>query len=71
MVELASDVFVCIVDESKLVDGLGGSKGRGFNHLIISECTLTERLACNWLTQTRNIERIPGGVVQTLYTNYN
>ena len=27
MVELASDVFVCIVDESKLVDGLGGSKG--------------------------------------------
>ena len=27
MVELASDTFVCIVDESKLVDGLGGSKG--------------------------------------------
>ena len=27
MVELASDKFVCIVDESKLVDGLGGSKG--------------------------------------------
>lgn len=28
MVELASDIFVCIVDESKLVDGLGGSKGK-------------------------------------------
>jgi len=27
MVELASDTFVCIVDESKLVKGLGGSKG--------------------------------------------
>jgi ribose 5-phosphate isomerase len=27
MVELASKKFVCIVDESKLVDGLGGSKG--------------------------------------------
>ncbi len=27
MVELASDLFVCIVDESKLVEGLGGSKG--------------------------------------------
>lgn len=27
MVELASETFVCIVDESKLVDGLGGSKG--------------------------------------------
>ena len=26
MVEVASDVFVCIVDDSKLVDGLGGSK---------------------------------------------
>eukprot|EP00889_Picochlorum_renovo_P001773 jgi/Picre1/28803/NNA_004200.t1 len=26
MVEMASDTFVCIVDESKLVDGLGGSK---------------------------------------------
>lgn len=26
MVELASELFVCIVDESKLVDGLGGSK---------------------------------------------
>jgi len=26
MVELASDTFVCIVDESKLVKGLGGSK---------------------------------------------
>lgn len=26
MVELASDKFVCIVDDSKLVDGLGGSK---------------------------------------------
>lgn len=26
MVELVSDKFVCIVDESKLVDGLGGSK---------------------------------------------
>lgn len=26
MVELASDKFVCIVDESKLVEGLGGSK---------------------------------------------
>ena len=32
MVELASKKFVCIIDESKLVDGLGGSKG--------------ERLAC-------------------------
>ena len=28
MVELASKKFVCIIDESKLVDGLGGSKGR-------------------------------------------
>ena len=27
MVELASAKFVCIVDESKLVEGLGGSKG--------------------------------------------
>ena len=27
MVELASKMFVCIVDESKLVSGLGGSKG--------------------------------------------
>ena len=27
MVELASKKFVCIIDESKLVDGLGGSKG--------------------------------------------
>jgi hypothetical protein len=27
MVELASKKFVCIVDESKLVKGLGGSKG--------------------------------------------
>lgn len=27
MVELASKRFVCIVDESKLVQGLGGSKG--------------------------------------------
>ncbi|QDZ18560.1 ribose 5-phosphate isomerase A [Chloropicon primus] len=26
MVEMASDTFVCIVDETKLVDGLGGSK---------------------------------------------
>lgn len=26
MVELVSDKFVCIVDESKLVSGLGGSK---------------------------------------------
>ena len=26
MVEMASDSFVCIVDDSKLVDGLGGSK---------------------------------------------
>lgn len=26
MVERASDLFVCIVDDSKLVDGLGGSK---------------------------------------------
>jgi ribose 5-phosphate isomerase len=28
MVELASKKFVCIVDESKLVNGLGGSKGK-------------------------------------------
>ena len=27
MVELASKKFICIVDESKLVSGLGGSKG--------------------------------------------
>lgn len=27
MVERAAKRFVCIVDESKLVDGLGGSKG--------------------------------------------
>ena len=27
MVELTSKKFVCIVDESKLVEGLGGSKG--------------------------------------------
>ena len=26
MVEMASVKFVCIVDESKMVDGLGGSK---------------------------------------------
>ena len=26
MVEMASDKFICIVDESKLVDGLGGSQ---------------------------------------------
>jgi ribose 5-phosphate isomerase A len=26
MVEMASDMFVCIVDDSKLVSGLGGSK---------------------------------------------
>jgi ribose 5-phosphate isomerase A len=26
MVEMASDLFVCIVDDSKLVDGLGGSR---------------------------------------------
>lgn len=26
MVEMASSKFVCIVDDSKLVDGLGGSK---------------------------------------------
>lgn len=29
MVEMASAKFVCIVDESKLVSGLGGSKGEG------------------------------------------
>lgn len=28
LVEQASKKFVCIVDESKLVEGLGGSKGR-------------------------------------------
>ena len=28
LVEQASKKFVCIVDESKLVDGLGGSKGQ-------------------------------------------
>ena len=33
MVELASKKFVCIVDESKLVDGLGGSKGKSQTHL--------------------------------------
>lgn len=27
MVEMSSDKFVCIVDDSKLVDALGGSKG--------------------------------------------
>ena len=32
MVELASKKFVCIVDESKLVDGLGGSKGKSHVH---------------------------------------
>ena len=32
MVELASKKFVCIVDESKLVDGLGGSKGKSQTH---------------------------------------
>ena len=32
MVELASKKFVCIVDESKLVDGLGGSKGQSQMH---------------------------------------
>ena len=32
MVELASKKFVCIVDESKLVDGLGGSKGKPQMH---------------------------------------
>lgn len=26
MVETASDMFICIVDESKLVEGLGGSQ---------------------------------------------
>ena len=26
MVEMASDKFVCIVDDSKMVSGLGGSK---------------------------------------------
>ena len=34
MVELASKTFVCIVDESKLVDGLGGSKGAFLSHDI-------------------------------------
>lgn len=29
LVEQASKKFICIVDESKLVDGLGGSKGDG------------------------------------------
>jgi hypothetical protein len=29
MVEMASKKFVCIVDETKLVSGLGGSKGEG------------------------------------------
>lgn len=32
MVELASKKFVCIIDESKLVDGLGGSKGQLRTH---------------------------------------
>lgn len=27
MVELASEKFVCIVDDTKLVEGIGGSKG--------------------------------------------
>lgn len=32
LVEQASKKFICIVDESKLVDGLGGSKGNcGFH----------------------------------------
>jgi ribose 5-phosphate isomerase A len=26
MVEMASDLFICIVDDSKMVTGLGGSK---------------------------------------------
>ena len=46
MVELASDTFVCIVDESKLVDGLGGSKGASWNCLIPSKCPQ----ALSWLT---------------------
>lgn len=31
LVEQASKKFICIVDESKLVDGLGGSKGKQTN----------------------------------------
>ena len=51
MVELASDTFVCIVDESKLVDGLGGSKGASWNCLIPSMCPQ----ALAWLTYNLNL----------------
>ena len=40
MVELASKKFVCIVDESKLVDGLGGSKGEPQRMGLINITTL-------------------------------
>ena len=35
LVEQASKKFVCIVDESKLVDGLGGSKGELNIHNVL------------------------------------
>ena len=49
LVEQASKKFVCIVDESKLVEGLGGSKGQSatvhaFAHLadaLVVGCALT------------------------------
>lgn len=39
MVELASDKFVCIVDDTKLVEGIGGSKGGPSpNCIALPEC---------------------------------
>ena len=35
LVEQASTQFVCIVDESKLVDGIGGSKGESCNTAVL------------------------------------
>lgn len=54
MVELASKKFICIVDESKLVSGLGGSKGTDA-HAPWTCCYLHAGLCCltlaSWVTR--------------------
>lgn len=37
MVEMASAKFVCIVDDTKLVKGLGGSGGKAWGSLVYSK----------------------------------
>lgn len=66
MVELASDTFVCIVDESKLVDGLGGSKGMQVDwHYILMPLYLSQGCACYHLNkQNFSISTSPNGMLK-------